>query len=269
MNEQLKDIMKRFKESQTSLEAYQAISDFVEIIIAVPEFIAQVEKEGENIHNAKIAVNRDKGDYSKEHNRRRDKMDRALHQLDPIFPLRNLHNVYHGIKTENIVDNTDWLFCRFGPDDLMPTEDKIEYRMFMDKLYKKILPFLKNKTEEKHIEEIKVRSYDEERKILTIGNYQILIAKNEGDNNAHEIMAYIFIDHKNNLKDKFYYSEIAKERFEDENYTDKGKKAHQLYSGACDRINERIKDETDGKIKEFLKFNYSYKGHIIINPDYL
>ena len=55
MKEKIENIIKRFQDSQTSLEAYQAISDFVEIIINIPEFIAQVEKEGEIIHNAKIA----------------------------------------------------------------------------------------------------------------------------------------------------------------------------------------------------------------------
>ncbi len=268
MKEQLKNIIERFHNSRTSLEVYQAISDFVEIIIAVPEFIAQVEKEGEIIHNAKIALNRDKGDYSKKHNRRRDKKGEALHQLDPIFPLRNLYSVHDGIKTENIADNTDWLFCRFGPDEPMPIEDKIEYRMFINKLYKKIVPFLKNKTEEKHAEEIKVKSYDEANKTLNIGNYKIQIAKNEGNNNAHEIMAYIFMDNKNNLNDKFYYAEIAKKRFEAD-YNSRNKYAHQPYSGACKRINDRIKDVTDGQIKEFLIFDYSTLGHIEVNPKYL
>lgn len=269
MREQLEKTINRFKNSQTSLETYQAISDFVEIIISVPEFIAQVEKEGEIIHNAKVANNRDKGDYSKKHNERRDRIHIALHQLDPTFPLRNLHDVYFGMKIENIANESSWLFHRFGPDEPMLREDKIEYGMFINKLYKKILPFLKDKTEEKHPKEIKVKSYDENRKVLNIGNFEIPIARNEGNNNAHEIMAYIFVDNKSNLKNKFYYADMAKERFEDENYNSKDKDAHQKYSGACKRINERIKDITNGQVKELLIFNYSTKGHVQVNPKYI
>ncbi|MCK4797616.1 MAG: hypothetical protein KAT05_09555 [Spirochaetes bacterium] len=267
MKEQLENIIKRFQDSQTSLESYQAISDFVEIIINIPEFIKQVEKEGEVIHNAKIALNRDKGDYSKEHNERRSKKHIALHQLDPIFPLRNLHNVYQGIKTENIANSSDWLFHNFSPDEQMLIEDKVEYQMFINKLYKKVIPFLEVKKEKKK-NELKVKSYDEKTKTLIIGNIKILIAKNDGNNNAHEIMAYIFVDNKSKLSNKFYYSEIAKYRFEAP-YNSDDKYAHQMYSGACKRINDIIKDTTDGQIKEFLIFNYSSLGHIQVNSKYV
>lgn len=57
MKEQLEIIISRFRNSQTSLETYQAISDFVEIIINIPEFIEQVEKEGKEIYNAKSSGN--------------------------------------------------------------------------------------------------------------------------------------------------------------------------------------------------------------------
>ena len=267
MKEQLENIIKRFQDSQTSLESYQAISDFVEIVINIPEFIAQVEKEGEIIHNAKSENNRDKGDYSKKHNEYRTRKHIALHQLDPIFPLRNLYYVYHVIKNENIADSSDLLFHKFNPDEPMPTEDKDEYQMFIDKLYKKALPFLEVKKKEKK-SELKVKSYNEETKTLIIGDIKILIAKNEGNNNAHEIMSYIFIDKIDNLKDKHYYSEIAKNRFE-VLYNSDDKYAHQPYSGACKRINDIIKDTTDGQIKEFLIFNFSSLGHTQINSKYV
>ena len=267
MKEKLENIIKRFQDSQTSLESYQAISDFVEIIINVPEFIAQVEKEGEIIHNAKSENNRDKGDYSKKHNEHRTKKHIALCQLDPLFPLRNLTYVYEGIKIENIADDSDWLFCNFSPDDPMPDTDKWEYIDYINKVYKKALPFLEVKKEEKK-SELKVKSYNEETKTLIIGDLKILIAKNEGNNNAHEIMSYIFVDKIDNLKDKHYYSEIAKNRFE-VLYNSDDKYAHQPYSGACKRINDIIKDTTDGQIKEFLIFNYSSLGHTQINSKYV
>lgn len=267
MKKQLEIIIKRFQNSKTSLESYQAISDFVEIIISIPKFIAQVEKEGEIIYNAKIALNKDKGDYSKEHNERRSRKSKALHQLDPIFPLRNLHSVYKGIKTENIANSSGWLFSDFNPDDPMPEYDKKEYQSFLDKLYKKVIPFLEVKKEEKK-NELKIKSYDEKTRTLIIGDIKILIAKNEGNNNAHEIMTYIFIDNKNNLNDKFYYSEIADKRFEAD-YNSENKYAPQMYSGACKRINDIIKDVTSGQTKELLIFNYSTKGHIQVNSKYV
>lgn len=273
MKEQLANIMKRFKESPTSLESYRAISDFMEAILKMKNFEAfdaVVGKEHETIQKMQKELIINKSNYTNEY---RNSQSDILHQMDINFCLRNLNDVRFGLqsitdKTEYFQDSIYWMFRRFKPDDPMPEADKWEYGHFMNKVYKKVIPFLEINNNQ-DVEEIKVKSYDETNKILNIGNYKIQIAKNEGNNNAHELMAYIFIDNKDNLKDKFYYSEIAEKRFEDDNYKDKGKKAHEPYSGACDRINERIKDQTDGKIKEFLIKNYSSKGHVQVNPDYL
>lgn len=273
MQDKLKNIIEKFKKSQNSLESYQAISEFMEIVIAVPEYIAQVEKEGEVIYQEKIKLNADKGwNYGlggkelKEHNKWRDRKSKALHELDPLFPLRNLNNVYEGIKPENILACSDWLYRFQSPDEPLPEDDKEEYQMFLDKVFKKVIPFLK--VEKTETENPKVKFYDEEKRVLHIGNYEISIAKNEGNNNAHEIMAYIFIDNKDSLKDKLYYAEIAEKRFEAD-YNRRNKYAYQPYSGTCKRINQIIKDATDSKIKDFLILNYSTLGHIEINPKYL
>ena len=61
MQKKLENIIERFRKSQTSLESYRAISDFTEIVLAIPEYIAQVEKEGEIIHQEMIDLNVDKG----------------------------------------------------------------------------------------------------------------------------------------------------------------------------------------------------------------
>jgi hypothetical protein len=116
-------------------------------------------------------------------------------------------------------------------------------------------------------EEIKVKFYSERNRRLLLGKYRIQIARHEGNNNAHEIMAYIFTDNRENLEDKFFYSEIAEKRF-GAKYNSKDKYAHQPYSGACERINEIVMRATDGKVKEFLKFNHSKIGHVKVNPKY-
>lgn len=275
MEEKLKSAIERYQKAPTSLEAYKAISDFVELVLAVSEFIKQVEEEGEKIRIAQAELNADKGwNYGlrgrdlDEHNKRRDKKYEALFQLDPWFPLHNLRLIQVGIQPENIVSNSDWLFHRFGPDDPLPKADREEYQLFMDKLYKKILPFLKAETKEESLEEIKVKAYDEEKRTLIIGSYQVIIAKNEGNNNAHEIMAYIFIDKKDDLTAKFYYADIADERFK-ASYNSKNKQAYQSYSGACERINDKVKDATNGQVKKFLIFNHSVLGFVQVNPKYL
>lgn len=129
-------------------------------------------------------------------------------------------------------------------------------------------PEIKPETDEQLPEDLKVKFYDEEKRTLAIGNYTIPIAKHEGNNNAHEIMAYIFVDNKENLHEKFYYVDIAEKRFGGE-YDGKNKNAHQPYSGACQRINQIVKDATDGKVKEFLDYNHSALGFVRVNPEYL
>lgn len=155
MKNKLEKTIEKYKNSPTSLEAYQAIFDFTEIVLAIPEYIAQVEKEGEIIHQEMIDLNADKGwNYGlsgkdlKRHNEYRSKKSKALHELNPAFPLNNLHAVYEGIKPENIADNSAWLFNRFSPDEPLPEADKKEYQLFLDKVFKKVIPLLKEEKNE-------------------------------------------------------------------------------------------------------------------------
>ena len=127
MKGQLENIIKRFQDSQTSLESYRAISDFVEIIIDIPEFIEQVEREGKEIYNAKVDLSNNKKDYSNEY---RNRQNEILHRLDPIFPLKNLQDVQRGLKPENFIRSSCSLFHKFNPDEPMLEEDKNEYLFY-------------------------------------------------------------------------------------------------------------------------------------------
>ena len=272
--------MQQFEKCETSYESYEIISKFTEMIIDVPEFIEQVEKEGDIIHQAKLELNADKGHdlpwrAKKEHNEQRDKKGKALHELDPIFPLRNLNHVLIATKIENIPDNVDWLYAKCSPNEPMTNYDKKEYKMFMNKMYKKILPFIdkienptKPTKKKEKVESLRFKKYDENTRTLHIGKYSIQIAKNEGNNKMHEVMAYIFIDHKDDITQEFFYAEIAEERF-GEPYNTKDKYAHQPYSGACKRINNKIQLDTNGKIKDFLNYNTSRLGSVTVNEKYL
>lgn len=265
MEEKLKSAIERFQKAPTSLEAYKAISDFVKIVITVPEYIARVEENSENVLLSKFDLYIDKANLSKEHIAKKQAI---LHQIDPLFPLRNLHTVYLSLQPEHFDSACTLLFKGFNPDDPMPKADKEEYQLLLDKVYKGISPFLKTEATTEPAQEMKVKFYDEEKRTLAIGNFTIIIAKNEGNNNAHEIMAYIFLDKIDDSTAKFYYAEIAEKRFED-SYNSKNKYAHQPYSGACKRINDKVKDETNGLINDFLIFNHSTLGYVRVNPKYL
>lgn len=259
MKKGLDNAIKKYQQSQTSLEAYQAISDFVKIIIAVPEFIEQVENEGEKIHLAQKELNADKGwNYGlkgkelKQHNERRARNSKALHQLDPMFPLQNLYSVCYGVQPENITDNSDWLFHRFSPDEPLPETDKKEYQGFIDKLYKKILPFLDK-------EEVIDFGFDCDKSILYLQEKQIPISIKNDKTNAHYILEHIF--KSEDLSQQFPFSEIAEDTFKENN--DNWRK----YYRACEDINKKVYKAT--KIDDFLEFSSGKTAWIKINKKYL
>lgn len=155
MKNKLEKIIEKYKNSPTSLEAYQAISDFVKIVLGHKEFLKQIEKEGETIRKAQIELNDDKGwnrglrgKELKEHNRWRDTRYRALHDLDPTFPLHNLRVIYEWMKPENRIKVCDLLFKSYSPDDPLPDYERKEFQLYLDKVYKKILPYLKTEKTE-------------------------------------------------------------------------------------------------------------------------
>lgn len=259
MLEKLQKIIENYKNSSTSLEAYQAISDFVEIIISIPEFIKQVEYEGEKISIAQKRIIADKGwTYGltgkdlKMHNERRDRKYKVLHQLDPIFPLRNLHNVHLGIQSENIANNSDWLFFGFSPDAPLPEVDKKEYQEFIDKLFKKVLPFL---DKEEKID----FGFDSDKSILYFQEKEIEISLKNDKTNAHYVLEHIFKSEE--LDQQFPFSEIAEDTFKEEN--DNWRK----YYRACEDINKKVYKST--KIDDFLEFSTGRTAWVKINKKYL
>jgi hypothetical protein len=269
MKKELEKTIEKYKNSQTSLEAYQAISDFVKIIETVPEFIKQVENEGEKIRNAQIELNADKGwNYGlrgkelDEHNNRRAKKHDALFELDPMFPLRNLHNVHLAIQSENIINNSDWLFHRFSPDEPLPEADKKEYQGFIDKLYEKILPFLKETLPIEKSSDID-SDFNTEKSILYIGDKEVKISSRNEKPNGHFILKYIF-NSEEGLHEEYSYKEIAKSEFDDD--YDK-KDSWRKYHHGCEYINEKIRKKTG--FADFLIYTLGKSGTIRINEKYL
>lgn len=280
MEEKLKLAIEKYQKAPTSLEAYKAISDFVELIITVPEFIKQIEEEGERIRIAQIELSVDKGwNYGlrgrdlDEHNKRRGQKGEALFQLDPTPPLRSLQGIHLGIQTENIVASSDWLFHRFGPDDPLPKVYKKEYQLFIDKLYKKILPFLPKDNEEvkkevaivrEEKEKVKPLSFDEEKSALYLTGKEIKISIKQNDKaNGHYILQHIFTAEEG-LKQQYPYAEVAEDTFKAE-YA--GKNEWKKYYRACKDINEKTRKQTG--IDDFLIFTTGRTGWVKINEKYL
>jgi hypothetical protein len=109
--------------------------------------------------------------------------------------------------------------------------------------------------------------FDPQTSILYIKGNKVKIDKQNKITNAHKILKYIFIDNKDNLKDDFYYAEIAEDEFGELDYKS-GKNSWRKYTRTCEVINEKITKQHK-HIKDFLKFNSSIKGRIKINKKYL
>jgi hypothetical protein len=270
MKKQLKRMIEQYEKSDTTLESYQAISSFVELVFQNDDFIEYTQDEGKRINLEKIKLNADKGDRSKKWNEYRDKKHKALHELDPHFPLQNLYHVYEYLKPENATYGIDFLYANTSPDEPMREQDKKEYLMFLNKTYKNILPFIKDEIVDAKntTTKLKYKSFNEKSSILTIGEFEILIAKNSGNNNMHEVMSYLFVDNKDDLAKKFFYADIADERFKEE-YNAKDKYAYKKYNNACVGINNKISKATNGQINDFLEPNTSKIGFVTINQKYL
>ena len=109
--------------------------------------------------------------------------------------------------------------------------------------------------------------FDTEKSILYVKGNKILIGKQSKVTNAHKILKYIFIDNKDNLKDDFYYSEIAEDEFGELDYKSR-KNNWRKYTRTCEVINEKVIKQHK-HIKQFLKFNSGTKGRIKVNRKYL
>jgi hypothetical protein len=110
--------------------------------------------------------------------------------------------------------------------------------------------------------------FNEKESVLYIKGEKILINHQQKITNAHKILRHIFITNKNNLKDNFFYSEIAFDEFEDMEYKQE-KDGWRKYFIACREINLKIEKETKNKINDFLVFNYGKKGQVKINECFI
>lgn len=110
--------------------------------------------------------------------------------------------------------------------------------------------------------------FDSQRSILYVKGYKVPIAKQDKETNAHKILKYIFKDNKENIKDSFFYSEMAEDIFEDLEYKE-DKNSWKRYYDSCEKINKKVFDGTKRIVENFLIFNSGQKGYLKINPEFI
>lgn len=110
--------------------------------------------------------------------------------------------------------------------------------------------------------------YDQEKGILSINGFDVQVSLKDKITVAQNILEYIFVNNAENIKDDFYYAEIAFDKFGDEGFA-KNANAWRKYYTACMDIQDKIRKQTTGKIDDFLNYNSSKQGYVKINPKYL
>ena len=174
------------------------------------------------------------------------------------------------IFVENLYDPSKFSSENYFDEDILA--DKVmRLRIFTviisDSIFKVLENYKRGITPD---EPVKWLAFDERKSILSVGGFKVEIARQDKQTNEHKILKNIFIDHKDNLADDFYYAEIAKEEFgvSEEEYTN-APDGWKRYHVACKSINEKIREATDNKIKLFLMFNATISGKVRINPEYI
>lgn len=109
---------------------------------------------------------------------------------------------------------------------------------------------------------------DDENSIFYLRGEKIKIDKQNKITNAHKILRHIFINNSTNIKDDFYYSEIAEDEFGDSEYK-QDPRAWRKYNTACNEVNRKIMEQTKDRVDNFLIFNSGKLGKVSVNRQYL
>lgn len=110
--------------------------------------------------------------------------------------------------------------------------------------------------------------FDDKKSILYIKGKQVLINRQDKITNAHKLLCHIFITNKDNINEDFYYAEIAEDEFGELEYSSK-RNGWKRYHRACEYVNGKVHEQTDGDIENFLVYNTGKKGRVKVNKKYL
>ncbi len=110
--------------------------------------------------------------------------------------------------------------------------------------------------------------FDERNSILVVKGKRIQINKLGKITNAHKILHHVFVTHKKNITDDFYYAEIAEDEFGELEYG-KRQNSWRTYHNACMAINTKVEKQTNGLIADFLHCTTGKTGKVSINQRFL
>ena len=151
------------------------------------------------------------------------------------------------------------LFSKPYSKQMLELSFKVINSEIFDQLDQKVFITSENKDEKTY--------FDENKSILFIKGKKVHISKQNKITNAHKILKYIFIDNKDNLKDDFFYAEIAEDEFGELDYVNR-KNNFRKYMRACEDINNKIMKQNK-TIIQFLKFDSNCKGKIKVDKKYI
>jgi acyl carrier protein phosphodiesterase len=142
---------------------------------------------------------------------------------------------------------------------------EISFKIVNDKLFEKLgqKEFIG-----KHCQINRNTTFNKGDLSLYIKGEKVKISTTGKITNAAKILKHIFITNKDNLTDDFYYSEIAQEEFEDQDYK-KDQKGWRKYFDACGKIQTKIKKATKNNISDFLIYSSGQAGKTKVNQKYL
>ena len=111
--------------------------------------------------------------------------------------------------------------------------------------------------------------FDEENTTLHIIGKEIKVAKKHNRSTAHHILQALFTQEK--ISNEIYFKDVAEEllglRLIGKEYN--SKKDWNRYRNACERLNQDIKNKTEGKIEKFITLHTGKSGSCKINQKYL
>lgn len=179
--------------------------------------------------------------------------------------LELIHKKMKKLQNSCVADKEDFdNFCRLFSRPYSKDMLKLSFKVVNSEVFERLDRdcFFNGKDEENKT------GFDQQKSVLYIKGITVKINKKDKITNAHKILNHIFITNKDNLKDDFFYSEIAEDEFKEIDYKNR-KNNWRKYHHACDVVNDKVKKTSKDEITDFLLFNTGIQGCVKINEKYL
>jgi hypothetical protein len=138
--------------------------------------------------------------------------------------------------------------------------ERNRYRRDLDTVHSRITMLLRNKQLFPTNKPVRRFSFDAERSILFINQYEVRINRRGSITDQHRILASMFAS--GDLHQDFFYAEMAEAVYGEE-YDREPRK----YWEACNEINKKVAEDTNGMFPKLLLPTLERKGLVKVNPD--